>query len=96
MGHTSIKTTSIYIHVQDQRVFKDSLEKAGIHKKTGVHCLRHCFATHLLELGTDIYSIQRLMGHSSIKTTAIYIHVQDQKVLNIISPLDRIEDSSND
>ena len=78
-----------------QRVFKQSLEQAGIHKKASVHTLRHSFATHLLELGTDIYSIQKLMGHSNIKTTSIYIHVQEQKVLNIISPLDRIQDSAN-
>ena len=78
-----------------QRMFKKSLELAGIHKETGVHCLRHSFATHLLELGTDIYAIQRLMGHTNIKTTSIYIHVQEQKVLSIVSPLDRIQISDN-
>lgn len=78
-----------------QKIFKKSLKQAGIHKETGVHGLRHSFATHLLELGTDIYSIQKLMGHSNIKTTSIYIHVQEQKVLNIVSPLDRIQESDN-
>ena len=78
-----------------QRVFRQSLEQSGIHKAASVHSLRHSFSTHLLELGTDIYSIQKLMGHSNIKTTSIYIHVQEQKVLNIISPLDRMKDSDN-
>ncbi len=78
-----------------QRVFKQSLAQASIHKEASVHSPRHSFATHLLELGTDIYSIQKLMGHSNIKTTSIYIHVQEQKVLNIVSPLDRIQDSDN-
>lgn len=71
-----------------QKFFKDNKEKAGIKKNVTVHSLRHSFATHLLENGTDIYHIQKLMGHSSVKTTSIYIHVKQDNLLKIKSPLD--------
>ncbi len=73
-----------------QRVFETNREKAGIIKPATVHSLRHSFATHLLEAGTDIYHIQRLMGHSSPKTTSIYIHVKQEDLLKIVSPLDHL------
>ncbi|MCK4261431.1 MAG: tyrosine-type recombinase/integrase [Halanaerobiales bacterium] len=53
-----------------------------------VHTLRHCFATHLLESGVNIYYIQELMGHSNVSTTSIYIHLTRKDLLNIVSPLD--------
>lgn len=74
-----------------QRVFKIAKEKANIKKNASIHTLRHSFATHLLESGVDIYHIQQLMGHSNIKTTNMYIHLQRKDLLNIISPLDRLE-----
>ncbi|HUL38532.1 MAG TPA: site-specific integrase [Thermodesulfobacteriota bacterium] len=71
-----------------QRVFKISLEKAGIKKKASVHTLRHCFATHLLESGTDLYYIQRLLGHKSAGTTSVYLHITGKDIGKIKSPID--------
>lgn len=71
-----------------QRVFKASLYKAGIQKKASVHTLRHSFATHLLETGTDLYYIQRLLGHKSAGTTSVYLHVTGKDIGKIRSPID--------
>jgi len=76
-----------------QKVFKDAKRKAGIKKPATVHTLRHSFATHLLEAGTDIYRVQKLMGHTTPKTTAIYIHLRRQDLLKVVSPLDSLMDS---
>lgn len=73
-----------------QQVFNDSLHKAKIAKKVGVHSLRHSFATHLLENGTDVRFIQDLLGHSDIKTTLVYTQISDNSLRKIISPLDFI------
>lgn len=72
-----------------QTVFKNSMRKAGIKRNVGIHCLRHSYATHLLEFGTDISHIQKLLGHNNIKTTLNYTMVTDKNLANIISPLDR-------
>jgi site-specific recombinase XerD len=80
------------IHVSSvQRVFKKALHKTSIKKKASVHTLRHSFATHLLEAGTDLYHIQRLLGHSSANTTAIYLHVTRKDLNRIKSPIDLID-----
>jgi integrase/recombinase XerD len=71
-----------------QQVFANAKNKAGIKKEVGVHSLRHSFATHLLDKGTDIKYIKELLGHFSIKTTERYLHVSKQQLINIVSPFD--------
>lgn len=71
-----------------QQVFKNAMNNANINKKVGIHGLRHSFATHLLERGTDISFIQKLLGHNDIKTTLIYTNVSKKDLKNISSPLD--------
>lgn len=70
-----------------QEVFNKALKLAGIKKKATFHSLRHSFATHLLENGVDIRYIQKLLGHSSITTTALYTKVTNPQLTNIRSPL---------
>ena len=71
-----------------QAVFKRSMQKAKINKSVGIHGLRHSYATHLLEAGTDMYYIQKLLGHNDIKTAEIYAKVSNRQLGNIKSPLD--------
>jgi len=71
-----------------QSIFKKAIQRAEIKKKVTVHGLRHSFATHLLENGTDIRYIQSLLGHNSIRTTERYTHVAKRSILNIKSPFD--------
>jgi site-specific recombinase XerD len=73
-----------------QNIFDKALEKAGIEKQLSIHSLRHTFATHLLENGTDIKYIQELLGHASVRTTERYTHVARRHVLRIQSPLDNL------
>jgi integrase/recombinase XerD len=71
-----------------QAIFKDALQNAKVNKNVGIHSLRHSFATHLLENGTDVRFIQELLGHKDIRTTLLYTNVSDKSIRNIKSPLD--------
>jgi len=73
------------------KVLEHSVERSGVRKDVHLHTLRHSFATHLLEAGTDIRFIQEILGHSSPKTTMIYTHVSSKKIGEIKSPLDDLE-----
>lgn len=74
-----------------QAIFYDAVKKAGIDKKVSVHSLRHAFATHLLNRGTNILHIKELLGHTSIQTTSKYLHLTHAQVLGVTSPLDKEE-----
>jgi integrase/recombinase XerD len=71
-----------------QQVIKQAVQKAGISKPVTLHWLRHSYATHLLESGTDLRYIQELLGHNSSKTTEIYTHVSTKSLQQIKSPFD--------
>tara|TARA_R110002073_G_scaffold14554_1_gene59241 strand:+ start:10997 stop:12121 length:1125 start_codon:yes stop_codon:yes gene_type:complete len=82
------QTGEKYSNASAQKVLKNAVLKAGIQKTVTLHSLRHSFATHLLEKGTDIRYIQELLGHSSPKTTMIYTHVTETSLKNIKNPFD--------
>lgn len=72
------------------QVVKQLAKKAGINKRVYTHLIRHCSASHLLDVGTDIHMIQRWLGHSSVKTTSIYLHTSHTTISKIKSPLENI------
>ena len=82
------KKGQILSHTTLNNIVKKSAAKAGIRKNISFHTLRHCFATHLLESGVNIRLIQQFMGHTSIKTTTIYLHLANINPASILSPMD--------
>lgn len=86
-GHNCIKHLSIR---SAQNIFYKACNLASITKDVSIHSLRHSFATHLLEAGTDLRYIQELLGHKSTKTTEIYTHISRLDIKNIVSPIDNM------
>ena len=74
-----------------QRMYCAARDKAGLGHAGGIHTLRHCFATHLLESGVDIHTIQRLLGHSHVSTTMRYFHLAHHKLTGTTSPLELLD-----
>jgi site-specific recombinase XerD len=76
-------------------IYYNAKDKAGIKRGKGIHTLRHCFATHMLEAGVDLRTIQVLMGHSSIMTTIVYLKVSRKRLSSVQSPLELLNIPDN-
>ncbi|MBS1920375.1 MAG: tyrosine-type recombinase/integrase [Bacteroidetes bacterium] len=91
----SEQTLTAYPTRTVQQIFSNAKYKAGIRKELGIHSLRHSFATHLLDKGTDIKYIKDILGHFSIRTTERYLHISRKQLVNIISPFDDLWKKEN-
>jgi integrase/recombinase XerD len=79
-----------------QRAFGRALARSGLTKAASVHTLRHCYATHLLEAGLDVPTLQRLLGHSHVQTTMGYLHLRGARLRQVRSPLELLEEPQGD
>ena len=77
-----------------QAVYYAALRTSGVRRVGGIHVLRHCFATHLMEAGVDIYTVKRWLGHTSLVTTGRYMHVTAEHLAKVKSPLDTLHDEA--
>ncbi len=73
-----------------QKLYYQAKERAGITRPGGIHTLRHCFATHMLEAGCDIFAIKDMLGHSALASTTRYIHISPARLRSVVSPLDSL------
>ena len=89
--HPQILSSVNNIKHKVEKIFSNACKEENIKKDVTVHYLRHSFATHLLESGTDLRYIQELLGHKSSKTTEIYTHVSNKNIGKIKSPLDSLQ-----
>ena len=79
-----------------QEIIKKAAKKSKLNKKIHPHTLRHSYATHLIENGYDLTSVQSLLGHNNLNTTMIYLHIAPKKFINVKSPLDDLKLEEND
>lgn len=79
-----------------QRIFQRARQRSGLTKPASVHTLRHCYATHLLEAGTDVPTLQRLLGHGNVQTTMGYLHLRSERLRQVRSPLEFLENPRGD
>ena len=77
-----------------QKIYYQAKERAGITRPGGIHTLRHCFATHMLEAGYDIFIIKNMLGHGALASTTRYLHISPERLRSVVSPLDSLMISS--